>query len=238
MRLSFAMICLAALAGSTGIAGANPEVRLEWVSKDGVEIFPPTTQVTVTDADIEAEIELVLRISLVLDEVAIHEFGFLVTFDDDFRDELDLAEGDVLEDPPTYGPGLFNAFYFDGVLDRFESDDSINGEIGPYRGCVEGSDCFFGIKTEYGVALGNRTVFIDEVTFIPTVNASNDRRDIVVGEFRFNEEFRDADGIVIEHSDIKFGFASVVPEPASSLQTATVLLTLALLARSRSRRVA
>lgn len=220
----------------TAPATANPEVKLEWIWKGEEEISPPSTSVTVTEADIQAEIELVLQISLVLDEIAIHEFGFLVIFDDDERDELDFYDGAGPQAPISYG--LFNSIAI-GDFAVFESDDGKDGwgEIGPYRGCVEGSVCDFP-KTEDGVPVGNLTLVIDTVSFRPTATASNDRWDIFIEEVPFNEEFRDANGDVIDHSDITFGHAAVVPEPTSAALTASALLTLAALARTRSRSVA
>ncbi len=218
-------------------ATANPEVKLEWIWKGEEEISPPSTSVTVTEADIQAEIELVLQISLVLDEIEIHEFGFLVIFDDDERDELDFYDGEGPQAPSSYWP--FDAIAIEDFA-VFESDDGEDGwgEIGPYRGCVAESVCDRDPKTEDGTPVGNQTLVIDTVSFRPTATASNDRWDIFIDEVAFNEEFRDANGDVIDHSDITFGHASVVPEPTSAALTASALLTLAALARARSRSVA
>ncbi|MDP6980918.1 MAG: hypothetical protein QF570_20340 [Myxococcota bacterium] len=216
---------------TAGTALANPAVTLEWTSKNGVAIDPPSTSVTVNQAEVQAAVPLVLRISLVLDEVAIHEFGFTVRFDDDDLDELDFDTGNEPAGAATYGP--FNS------VDVFNAVDSIEGvggygDFGPYRGCVPGSLCdtedFSG-----GTPVGNQTIVIEEVTFIPTANASNDRRDVFIYDVTFKEEFRDASGVVIPFEDIDFGSASVVPEPRIALMQAGAVLALAALARRRTR---
>ncbi len=212
-------------------ASANPEVRLEWIEKGGAEIDPPSSTVVVTDADIQAEVELVLRISLVLDEVALHEFGFGIIFDDDDRDELDFAVNPGT--PTAYGP-----FEPIGYFSFLDSDDGEGGygDIGPYRGCVVNSICDVS-NTEDGTPVGNQTIIIDEVSFAPTANASNDPGDVVVARISINEEFRDANGDVIPHSEIDFRFASIIPEPGAPHLVATALLTLTVLARRRGRSV-
>lgn len=214
-------------------AFANPEVRLEWISKGGVAISPPNDTVVVTEADIAAEAELILRISLVLDEVLLHEFGFLLLFDDDLKDELDIPAGAEPTEPSSYGP-----FESIGFFDVFESDTDFGGEIGDYRGCVVGSVCDGDPQSFGGTPVGNQTIVIDEVTFVPTAFASNDRRDVTINDAPFSEEFRDASGALIDFSEITFGHASVVPEPAQGLLAASAIATLAGLARMRSRSVA
>lgn len=215
-------------------AAANPEVVLEWISKGGVAIDPPSSTVLVTDEDIQDEALLVLRINLVLDDVAIHEFGFLVTFDDDLRNELDFPFGDEPQAPDAYDFFTPIVFFFN----VFESLDTFGGEIGPYRGCVVGSVCDLGSESFAGTPVGNRTIEIAQVNFLPTARASNDRRDIVIHDVPLNEEFRDANGDIIDHADIIFGSASIVPEPSAAMLTASALASLAVLARKRSRSVA
>jgi hypothetical protein len=214
-------------------ASANPEVRLEWISKGGDAITPPNDTVVVTEADIAAETELVLRISLVLDEVELHEFGFLLLFDEDLMDELDIPAASEPTEPSGYGP--FEAI---GFFNFFESDSEFPGEIGSYRGCVTGSVCDQEPESFGGTPVGSQTIVIDEVTFVPTAFASNDRRDITISDVLFNEEFRDASGELIDVADVTLGHASVVPEPAGALLTASAIATLAGLARRRSRSVA
>jgi hypothetical protein len=68
--------------------------------------------------------------------------------------------------------------------------------------------------------------------------ATNDRRDIVILEVPFNEEFRDENGDIIDHADIIFGSASILPEPRGAILHASVLVALGLLARRGSRSVA
>ncbi|MBW2724702.1 MAG: hypothetical protein JRE71_09965, partial [Deltaproteobacteria bacterium] len=211
---------------------ANPEVVLEWISKGGVAIDPPSSTVIVTDEDIQDEALLVLRINLVLDDVAIHEFGFLVIFDGDLRNELDFPFGDEPQAPDAY-----DSFTPIGFFSAFESLDTVGGEIGPYRGCVVGSVCDLD-ESIAGTPVGNRTIEIAQVNFLATAMASNDRRDIVIHDVPLNEEFRDANGDIIDHADIVFGSASIVPEPSAAMLTASALASLAVLARKRSRSVA
>lgn len=210
---------------------ANPEVKLEWISKGGVEIVPPRDTVIVTEADIAADTELVLRISLVLDEVAIHEFGFVLLFDADDRYELDLNPGNLPQAQDSYGPFLANGFF-----QAFDSEEAFGefGELGPYRGCVAFSVCDTGTQSFDGTPLSNQTVIVDEISFLATVDATNDRRDILFDDVPFNSEFRDAEGGLIPYEDITFGHASVVPEPGESLLAASALLALAVLVRRRS----
>ena len=226
-------VVVVAMSLSASLAGANPEVKLEWISKGGVPIIPPNDTVVVTDADIAAERELVLRISLVLDAVQIHEFGFLLTFDDDLKDELDIPAENIPTEQSTYGP--FDSI---GFFEVFESDTDFRGEIGAYRGCVTGSVCDQEPETFGGTPVGNQTIVIDDVTFVPTVLATNDRRDVTIDNVPFNEEFRDASGNPIDFSEITLGHASVVPEPSQGLLAASAISTLAVLARKRSRSVA
>lgn len=222
-------LCLALFIA--GPALANPEVKLEWISKGGVDIVPPSDTVIVTEADIAADTELVLRISLVLDEVAIHEFGFVLLFDTDDRYELDLDPSNFPQAQDSYGPFLANGFF-----QAHDSDEGFGefGELGPYRGCVEVSVCDTGTQSFNGTPLSNQTVIVDEISFLATVDATNDHRDIQIDDVPFNSEFRGVGGSLIPYEDITFGHASVVPEPGESLLAASALLTLAVLVRRRS----
>ena len=236
---SIANFCclLASLAlslGGAAPAAANPEVVLEWIEKGGVPIDPPSSTIVVSDEDIENEVVLTLRIDLILDDVAIHEFGFLVTFDDDLRDELDFVPGAEPEQPEAYD--FFTPIGF--FLNVFESDASFGGEIGPYRGCVVGSVCDLEPESFGGTPIANEIIEIDQVSFLATELATNDRRDIVILEVPFNEEFRDENGDIIDHADIIFGSASILPEPRGAILRASVLVALGLLARRGSRSVA
>jgi hypothetical protein len=143
--------------------------------------------------------------------------------------------GDEPEAPVAYP--VFTAigsFFFKAL----ESDDVFGGEIGPYRGCTLGSVCDQDPESFGSNPVSNATLELDRVSFLATELATNDRGDIRILDVGFNDEFRDANGDIIDHADITFGTASIVPEPTDGVLAACALVTLAALARSRSRSVA